>query len=81
MSDKPIIRHCRNCKFANLNKFTDSIVCDVKYKYYLQESQRVTAIFCKYYKQKEENQTLKIAMEKLAKSFEEFEKNIGGKNK
>lgn len=49
MDDKPIIRHCFNCRYCirsvGLNK------CDVYYDYI--HSPRSKAIFCKYYKQKE----------------------------
>ena len=54
MDDKPIIRHCRNCKYFDHYTFTDGGVCKVKYQYALAEVQRIKAIFCKYYKVKEE---------------------------
>lgn len=80
MSDKPIIRHCRNCKYAELYKISGAIVCDVKYKYYSKNSQRMRAIFCRHYKQKEAEPEAKqkSAIENLAKACEEFVKNIGG---
>lgn len=53
MENKPIIRHCRNCKWCQKYPLCDSIECNVTYKriWY----QRITAIFCKYYKKKEDN--------------------------
>lgn len=53
MNDKPIIRHCRNCKYASLNPHQlqyDAIYCGVRYEYYEREEQRKTAIFCRHYK-------------------------------
>lgn len=49
MNDKPIIRHCRNCKYATL-KPPHAIYCCVRYEYYEREEQRKTAIFCRHYK-------------------------------
>ena len=55
MDGKPIIRHCKNCKYykPRYGFFTGAGDCDVKYDYLPESSQRITAIFCKYYKQKE----------------------------
>lgn len=50
MSDKPIIRHCRNCEYFCLN-YIGGGECTVKYQYVLEEKQRVKAMFCRYYKQ------------------------------
>lgn len=89
MNDKPIIRHCRNCKYAELHT-TGEVFCDVKYNLHLEGFQRADAIFCKYYKQKEQTPEFltkrvnlpeakqKSAIENLAKACEEFVKNIGG---
>lgn len=49
MENKPIIRHCRNCKYAAL-KPLDVICCCVRYEYYERGEQRKTAIFCRHYK-------------------------------
>ena len=47
MSDKPMIRHCKNCKWLTSMDF-----CAVKYKYKLDEFQRISALLCKYYKER-----------------------------
>lgn len=56
MSEKPIIRHCRNCKYFYLHS-TGGGECIVKYHYVIEETQRLKALLCRYYKQKgsEEN--------------------------
>lgn len=56
MSDKPIIRHCKNCKYFEESLFGDG-ECNVKYQYIFSEVQRIKALCCGYYKQKgsEEN--------------------------
>lgn len=77
MNDKPIIRHCRNCKYAEL-RTTGAIFCDVKYNLHEEGFQRTDAIFCRYYKQKEEEQKPTNAIEAMAKGLEDFAKNIGG---
>lgn len=46
MSDKPIIRHCQNCKYSI--ELLECIKCDVKYDYCF--CPRVKALFCRYYK-------------------------------
>lgn len=55
--NKPIIRHCKNCEWANfrLNYYnhTDGIRCDVKYKIFYNKSQRLRALFCPHFKKKE----------------------------
>lgn len=49
MSDKPIIRHCRNCKWSKLFLVSD-IHCTVTYKNITYNSeQRRKALFCRYY--------------------------------
>ena len=86
MNDKPIIRHCRNCKYAKLHT-TGEVFCDVKYNLHLEGFQRSDAIFCRYYKQKEQtpeflNKRFNVpetksaidAIENLAKVCEEFAK-------
>ena len=50
---KPIIRHCKNCEWCKQNKHNDNIDCTVTYKYILEDFQRIKAILCRYYKQKE----------------------------
>lgn len=49
MSDKPMIRHCYNCKWCI--RFAGIERCDVKYEYI--HEPRMKARFCRYYKQKE----------------------------
>ena len=55
MSDKPIIRHCRNCEWCVEYHGCDCIGCRVLYKDIF--CQRIKALICPYYKQKgsEEN--------------------------
>ena len=50
---KPMIRHCKNCEWCQRKTFTDSIDCLVRYTVVLVSGQRIKAIFCKHYKQKE----------------------------
>lgn len=50
MEDKPIIRHCRNCKYYNHAPF--QFDCSVRYEDVFCE--RIRALFCRYYKKKEE---------------------------
>lgn len=54
MSDKPIIRHCKNCKWHIQFAGCDP-ECTVKYQWC--RNPRLKALFCRYYKQKgsEEN--------------------------
>ena len=47
---KPIIRHCRNCKYSKERVFGD-IVCTVRYTNIYEE--RLCALFCRHYKKKE----------------------------
>ena len=56
MSDKPIIRHCRNCEYFRQYNFLNDGECEVKYKYLAVEFQRTSALFCRYYKQKGEEE-------------------------
>ena len=51
MDGKPMIRHCRNCEYAQA-KPSALIHCIVKYKYYTIDKQRRVAIFCRYYKRR-----------------------------
>ena len=51
MSEKPIIRHCRNCEYFDLHH-TGGGECSVRYCYVLEEFQRLKALFCRYYKPK-----------------------------
>lgn len=52
--NKPIIRHCKNCKWAvKWHGHCDSVYCDIKYKLYLDWQQRIAALLCKYYSQKD----------------------------
>lgn len=54
MDEKPIIRHCKNCKYSTgYHHITDSLYCSVKYNLKMNEGQRICALLCKYYKQKE----------------------------
>lgn len=54
MSEKPIIRHCYNCKWCKRWAGIDE--CDVRYDYI--HEPRTKALFCRYYKRKgsEENE-------------------------
>lgn len=47
MEDKPIIRHCQNCKYC------DGFNCTVKYQIIVMD--RLKALLCRYYKAKEKN--------------------------
>lgn len=49
---KPIIRHCRNCKYSVHHAITDNVYCDVRYKLFFKSVQRIKAIFCRFYKEK-----------------------------
>lgn len=49
-NDKPIIRHCKNCKYCGPASFHDGY-CTVKYKWI--GNGRAKARFCKYYKAEE----------------------------
>lgn len=48
MNDKPMIKHCRNCKWL-----TEMDYCQVRYTYKLDECQRISALLCKYYTERE----------------------------
>ena len=48
MEDKPIIRHCKNCRWCRVALYDGH--CEVKYKYI--DNGRIKALFCKYYKKK-----------------------------
>lgn len=50
---KPIIRHCRNCKYCTSNVSVGNVYCDVKYKVYSHKVQRIVAMFCRFYKTEE----------------------------
>ena len=47
MQNKPIIRHCYNCKY-HCSAYDYN--CDVKYKWII--NRRLGALFCRYYKAK-----------------------------
>ena len=51
-NDKPIIRHCVNCKYGKplVNEF-GTMECYVRYKFTF--FPRLKALFCRYYKAKE----------------------------
>lgn len=54
MSDKPIICHCRNCKYGvcRCSDISDFVVeCSVKYKSIV--FPRLAALLCRYYKEKD----------------------------
>lgn len=55
MSEKPIIRHCRNCEYSYM-KYTGGCGCEVRYTTI--DFPRIKAWICRYYKQRE-NQTQK----------------------
>lgn len=50
IGEKPIIRHCRNCKWS-IKYACCSPECTVKYEFCF--NPRLKALFCRYYKQKE----------------------------
>lgn len=50
MEDKPIIRHCLNCKYCEVNE-CNSAECKVFYKYVF--FMRIKALFCRFYKKKD----------------------------
>lgn len=47
---KPMIRHCRNCEYISSVDY-----CTVKYSYKPDEFQRISALLCKFYKQRSDN--------------------------
>ena len=53
MSEKPIIRHCRNCEWGK-RYFGNSIECQVTYNWIsYNEQQRTRALSCRHFKAKE----------------------------
>ena len=52
---KPIIRHCKNCKWSTRRGYGDitSIDCSVRYRSYDNDEQRLRALLCKHYREKE----------------------------
>lgn len=54
MSNKPMIRHCRNCEWGKETLTTDTW-CTVKYCYRFDYSQRIAALLCKFYKQRSDD--------------------------
>lgn len=56
MSNKPTIRHCKNCEYSSdFNFTTDSLDCKVKYKHLLDCEQRISALLCRFYKQRSDD--------------------------
>lgn len=53
---KPMIRHCRNCVYLKTSDCGDikDGVCMVKYKFKDFFEQRISALLCRFYKQKKE---------------------------
>lgn len=53
---KPLIRHCKNCQWIGgwLGGVSEDIICKVKYKHINNGQQRYKALFCRYYKEKEQ---------------------------
>lgn len=49
MCEKPIIRHCRNCKWSKPCFMLSAVRCEVKYKSVYDDTGRITATFCKYF--------------------------------
>ena len=49
---KPIIRHCRNCEYATKWTMYPHTECNVKFKTIWEYKQRITALFCRFYKPK-----------------------------
>lgn len=58
---KPIIRHCRNCEWAKDCVPIHPKWCSVKYKEIHPDSQRITALFCRHYKNKYEGREVQNA--------------------
>lgn len=55
MSQKPIIKHCRNCTYGTdltPESYYTSTYCNVKYKIIC--SQRMSALFCPHYSAKKD---------------------------
>lgn len=53
MKNKPIIRHCKNCEWAERHTY-NSIYCNVKYGIVAEDFQRLEALFCRYYQKRDE---------------------------
>lgn len=55
MGDKPIIRHCKNCRYSCENEdqreYGDMPYCNVRYDYIM--NARFKALLCRFYQQKE----------------------------
>lgn len=53
---KPLIRHCKNCQWVGgwFGGVSEDIICKVKYKRINNGQQRYKALFCRYYKKKEQ---------------------------
>ena len=53
--DKPIIRHCKNCKWGIKRGYGDlsNIECSVRYRDYYNSEQRIRALLCRHYCKKE----------------------------
>lgn len=49
--NKPIIRHCYNCKWCSRGLGIDS--CLVRFIFLTSANKRLKALLCRYYKQKE----------------------------
>ena len=54
MQNKPVIRHCYNCQYANRHDMTNGLTCGVKYKWILSGERRIKAMLCKYYRPRTE---------------------------
>ena len=57
MSEKPIIRHCRNCEYSHL-KLTGKCGCEVRYTTI--DCPRIKAWICRFYKQRESEMQIGI---------------------
>ena len=53
---KPLIRHCKNCQWVGgwFGGSFEDVICMVKYKRINNSQQRYKALFCRYYKKKEQ---------------------------
>lgn len=50
MSDRPIIRHCKNCEWCKCNGRWSGYNCQVRYKTLDENEMRLTALFCRHYR-------------------------------
>lgn len=50
---KPMIRHCRNCKWGECKQYDTGVYCMVKYKRIAECNQRIEAMMCWHYKKNE----------------------------